>query len=436
MSQFSTNEAVSLEKGVDPVINPATRPEFIDEVYETERCLEWIRSNNFQKVCLQFPDHLLSDSSEVALRLERSLNQIIYILADTAYESCCVDYVAAAHVTADAIIHFGPVCFSKTCATIPYLNIYEKSPLDLDRLHRCFTETFQNGGDNAVILLDTAFVHLQGEVQDKFPSSVVKSIDSDDLSLKNETVVFIGGRNQERKLPNLKFSHKPKNIYYFDQDEGSRLINYEQDEKVLRRRYFLIEKIKDSNTVGIVIGTLGVKNYLQAIERIKKLLKLHNKKYYMVSVGKPTVAKLANFPEIEIYVVVTCALNEIYDSRDFYKPIVTMYDVEVALNPSSSSLNFSYDYNDVISRPISDVISDFSDVSLLTGTIRGGSNVSMGSELVAKQEGAVALNTTHGAGFLAARSWKGLERDLGRSEVKMAEEGRRGIAQQYSEETH
>jgi diphthamide synthase subunit DPH2 len=86
MSQFSTNEAVSLEKGVDPVINPATRPEFIDEVYETERCLEWIRSNNFQKVCLQFPDHLLSDSSEVALRLERSLNQIIYILADTAYE--------------------------------------------------------------------------------------------------------------------------------------------------------------------------------------------------------------------------------------------------------------------------------------------------------------------------------------------------------------
>lgn len=99
----------------------------------------------------------------------------------------------------------------------------------------------------------------------------------------------------------MKISEKTlsaKNIYYFDQDEGSRLINYEQDEKVLRRRYFLIEKIKDSNTVGIVIGTLGVKNYLQAIERIKKLLKLHNKKYYMVSVGKPTVAKLANFPEV------------------------------------------------------------------------------------------------------------------------------------------
>ena len=77
------------------------------------------------------------------------------------------------------------------------------------------------------------------------------------------------------------------------------MTNYETDEKILRRRYFLIEKIKDSNTVGIVIGTLGVKNYLQAIERLKKLIALQNKKYYLVSVGKPTVAKLANFPEVK-----------------------------------------------------------------------------------------------------------------------------------------
>lgn len=88
-----------------------------------------------------------------------------------------------------------------------------------------------------------------------------------------------------------------KQLYYF-KEEGPSLVNYEQDEKVLRRRYFLIEKIKDSSTVGIVIGTLGVKNYLKAIERLKKLFLLHQKKYYMISVGKPTVAKLANFPEV------------------------------------------------------------------------------------------------------------------------------------------
>ncbi|KAJ3664629.1 hypothetical protein Zmor_000182 [Zophobas morio] len=409
MSQFFTNEAVSLEKGVDSVINKPTESELIDETYELKTCLEWIKSNEFEKVCLQFPDHLLQDSSEVALRLQKALGRNVYILADTAYESCCVDYVAANHVNADAIIHFGPVCFSKTSATIPYLNIYEKKWPDLDELHQTLTETHKNWDPNLVILLDTDFIHLQAKIAAKFDPIGVQTIDSGHLSLKDTTVVFIGGRNHHRKLPNLKFSHQPKNLYYFSQEQPPRLTNYETDEKILRRK---------------------------AIERLKKLIALHNKKYYLVSVGKPTVAKLANFPEIDVYVVVTCALNEIYDSRDFYKPIVTIYDVEMALNPSDNGLGFTYDYNDVIARPIADVVvSDSSDVSLVTGKIRGGSNVSDHGEVMAKEAGTVVLSESHGAGFLAARSWKGLERDLGRGEVKLAEEGRRGIAQQYEEES-
>ncbi|EFA05560.1 2-(3-amino-3-carboxypropyl)histidine synthase subunit 2 [Tribolium castaneum] len=429
MSQFSTNEAVSLEKQVETVLNPATKFELIDEVYELQRCAGWIKANDFQKVCLQFPDHLLQDSSEVALRLGKQVGRTVYILADTAYESCCIDYVAAGHINADAIIHFGPVCFSKTSANIPYLNIYEKDELDLGALEQCLVPL----NEKIVILLDTSFIHLTDKIVAKFPDHTIKTINSDNLTIENDTVVFIGGRNHHRKLPNLKFSHKPKTLYYFN-DKAPSLINYTLDEKVLRRRYFLVEKIKDSNTVGIVIGTLGVSNYLKAIERLKKLLTLHSKKYYLVSVGKPTVAKLANFPEIDIYVVVTCALNEIYDSRDYYKPIVTIYDVEMALNPAPEGLEFTYDYNDVITRPLNDVTSDPNDVSLLTGRIRGTSTI-QGAELVSKEAGTVALNTNHGAGFLANRTWKGLERDVGGDEVKMASEGRRGIAQSYNDET-
>lgn len=72
--------------------------------------------------------------------------------------------------------------------------------------------------------------------------------------------------------------------------------------KILKRRYFLIEKIKDSSTIGIIIGTLAVKNYLRIINRIKKIIQASGRKYYVISVGKPTVAKLANFLEVCIYV--------------------------------------------------------------------------------------------------------------------------------------
>lgn len=87
-------------------------------------------------------------------------------------------------------------------------------------------------------------------------------------------------------------------IRYLDPKISNSVQKYEQDSKVLKRRYFLTEKIKDSATIGIVISTLAVKNYLKIIERLKTLIKVHEKKYYIISVGKPNVAKLANFPEV------------------------------------------------------------------------------------------------------------------------------------------
>lgn len=70
--------------------------------------------------------------------------------------------------------------------------------------------------------------------------------------------------------------------------------------KTLRRRLFLVEKIKDAKTIGIVVGTLSVQNFLGAIERVKKLAAYRGKRCYVFSIGKPNPAKLANFPEVKV----------------------------------------------------------------------------------------------------------------------------------------
>lgn len=142
----------------------------------------------------------------------------------------------------------------------------------------------------------------------------IVSIESD-LRISNCTVLFLG--TNDRKLMNINLSYNRKYLiidnitylkisitflakvlYYFDPNTSNDIQQYEQDMKILKRRYFFIEKIKDSNTIGIVISTLAVRNYLKIIERIKTLAKIHSKKHYIISVGKPTVAKLANFPEV------------------------------------------------------------------------------------------------------------------------------------------
>jgi len=54
----------------------------------------------------------------------------------------------------------------------------------------------------------------------------------------------------------------------------------------LRRRLFLIEKLRDARTVGLVVGTLSTEGFREAINRMRELCKAAAKKLYVLSVGK------------------------------------------------------------------------------------------------------------------------------------------------------
>lgn len=67
---------------------------------------------------------------------------------------------------------------------------------------------------------------------------------------------------------------------------------------VIKKKHYIKEKIKDSTYVGILICSLSIKDLHERINRVKHLCKRANKKCYIFSVGRPNVAKLANFPEV------------------------------------------------------------------------------------------------------------------------------------------
>lgn len=116
--------------------------------------------------------------------------------------------------------------------------------------------------------------------------------------------------------------------------------------------------------------------------------------------------------------------NTVYENREFYKPIATPFDVEVALNPEAANLGFSYDYNSYL------LVNDVAEVNVLKDNEDSSSNTA----IAVKNDGTVALDHHFGAGYLAQRSWKGLQQNLGESEVKLVEEGRKGIAFGYESE--
>lgn len=98
------------------------------------------------------------------------------------------------------------------------------------------------------------------------------------------------------------------------------------------KRYYAIERAKDANVVGILVGTLGVADYLSIIEQLKETIKRAGKKSYIFAMGKLNVPKLANFLEIDIFVLIACPESSLLDSRGFLKPVVTPFEMEVACN--------------------------------------------------------------------------------------------------------
>lgn len=79
---------------------------------------------------------------------------------------------------------------------------------------------------------------------------------------------------------------------------GSDVLTQRTLTSVIKKKYYIKEKIKDSTHIGILICSLSIKDLLDRINRVKCLCKKTNKKCYIFSVGRPNVAKLANFPEV------------------------------------------------------------------------------------------------------------------------------------------
>ena len=105
----------AIQAHVDVHAEDGARPESadFDVYYDIAYVAEQLRTNHFRCIALQFPDSLLPDAPRVQMELTERLQgemERIFVLGDTSYGSCCVDEVAAQHLQADCIVHFGRSC--------------------------------------------------------------------------------------------------------------------------------------------------------------------------------------------------------------------------------------------------------------------------------------------------------------------------------------
>ncbi|KAA0723521.1 2-(3-amino-3-carboxypropyl)histidine synthase subunit 2 [Triplophysa tibetana] len=462
------------------------------ERYEITETCRFVTINNFKKVALQFPDDLLSDAIQISAEVEKETNAKTFILGDTSYGSCCVDEVAAEHVRADCIVHYGPSCLSP-CRRLPLLYVFGKRPTDVQQCAAAFKELYSDCESHVIILYDVTYSHAIGDLRqllcEIYPNVVVSllkvdhshgaklihdSLVADDqLDSQDDRVIFTFGRQfsiqeglriddysmfyigqEGLTLTNFMMTWNRCSFSSFDPITCTGRVESININKALMKRYYAVERAKDASVVGIMVGTLGVANYLTIIDQLKDIIHKAGKKSYMFAMGKINVPKLANFLEIDVYVLVACPENSLLDSSEFYRPVVTPFEMELACNKHRDwTGEYVTDFRDLLPGGSSHVgfpepnqsnnEEETTDVSLITGALRT-TNFTTSSEiidgtlqstsLVPRNETLTVANTNTAASYLAGRSWQGLEPKLGRTPVVKAVKGRRGIAIAYEEE--
>lgn len=465
MDAFFSNAAEVLERTADVPVAVEDSVALTQVWNETKlkEVLRFVEEKNLSRICLQFPDDLLKFSVGICGELQREApTREFFILADTTYCPCCVDEVGAEHISATGLVHFGPACLTKPhTEQLTVIYLFTEDTFDVAAFKEQITNSFPDQSSRLGVFYSTAAVYQYAAIKEalrEYPNAIAASLALDGqpnlmhwhtngvTDFTNMSCVYIG--RDDQTLFNLTVSVAAKQWLLFDTGTNVMRKATVAASGWLRKRMFYIEKCKDAQAIGIVHGTVSSKGHLDIAARIQTLAKAHDIRTVLISVGKLNPAKLANFMEIDCFVLIGCPQNNAYTSREFYKPLVSVFECELALNPvwrEQLPATYSMDYREMLPdgnhySGVDGVRVEGYDISLITGGVRGRGGVEKkekeeengtSTDLMRRGENAVAERTAGDA--LRERSWRGLEQNLGQDAVAEIEQGRSGIAIRYEE---
>ncbi|KAF2726170.1 putative diphthamide biosynthesis protein Dph2 [Polychaeton citri CBS 116435] len=363
----------------------------LSKQYEIPRTVDEILARQCHRIALQFPDDMLVDAPRVYEHLRDGLRRahaqpnkgsptsasgldgveslaekvgqasiadqgpgkgpghMLTILGDTSYGACCVDEVAAEHVDADVVVHYGRACLSPT-ARLPVIYVYTAKPLDIDQAVESFTKTYPDKAERVCLIADIPYSTYVPDFGERlrelgylnvFATEVLRDPAS---PLPNRSLPADVQQSQDKLREYSVFhisspptslllilSSRVNQIHIFDPNEGSSQATQASAAQLMRRRYALVTRLSTASVYGILINTLSVANYMDALSHVQDVIRRAGKKSYTFVVGKINAAKVANFAEIEGWVVIGCWESSLIESRDFWRPIVTPFELEMAL---------------------------------------------------------------------------------------------------------
>ncbi|KAK7088781.1 2-(3-amino-3-carboxypropyl)histidine synthase subunit 1-like isoform X2 [Littorina saxatilis] len=340
----------------DPGIEAAVKQLPENYNFEIHKTIWKVRQCQAQRVALQFPEGLLLYACTIADIIESFTEADTLIMGDVTYGACCVDDFTARALGADLMVHYGHSCLIPIDRTEGIQMLYVFVDIKIDTGHFIDTLRFNFDPGSRLALVSTIqFVAaLQSTKQELCSDYTVITPQSKPLSPGEilgctspqvtdiDAIVYLGdGRFH---LESIMIHNPDIPAYKYDPYDKQMTREHYDFDQMKRNRQAAIATATRADTVGMVLGTLGRQGSPQVLETLKEKIRACGKQFVTVLLSEVFPDKLRLFHQVDAWVQVACPRLSIDWGTAFDKPLLTPYELSVALKNAEWKDTYPMDY--------------------------------------------------------------------------------------------
>ena len=157
-------------------------------------------------------------------------------------------------------------------------------------------------------------------------------------------IVYIGDKSEQ--LVDIMLRLSSSHVIHYSPIERRTCKVLGSCSKVFRERYGGVARVKESQIIGLLVGSMGLTATLiqSLLNRLQTLILAANKRYYTFVMGRLNEAKLCNFPEVDLFCFISNDDTARIPPKTFHVPVITPYELELGLGAQEWASMYSTDY--------------------------------------------------------------------------------------------
>lgn len=332
--------------------------------FEIHKTIHKIRETKAKRVALQLPEGLLMFACPISDIIQKFTEADTIIMGDVTYGACCVDDYTAIALGADLLIHYGHSCLIPIDQTNGIKVLYVFVDIKIDSLHFIESVKLNFPATKKLALVSTIqFVATLHSVANELrqlgfdvtipqtkPLSAGETLGCTAPRIsEHSTIIYLGDGRFHLEAAMIANPHAE--AYKYDPYDKKFTQEFYDHEAMRKNRKMAIEKAKRAKRFGLILGTLGRQGSPKVLQYLQKRLKMHGRDSTLILLSEIFPSKLELFKDVDAFVQIACPRLSIDWGTQFPKPLLTPYELSVALGdtiwriddkPSDSDKGLNY----------------------------------------------------------------------------------------------